>query len=167
MSVQTSSVHAAINALVTAARSAFPAAQVFDGPMVVVDQDAYSDRVTVGWDGDPDNTGEPVVDGDQDFNALNRGVTRNENFQIVCSVSHWDGQDNVTEARAAAFTLLAAFERLLRGYPPNGTGDVTLGGAVTWAHLKGGFQVLYDSDADGTACRLVFHVTCFTRLTGS
>lgn len=166
MSVATSSIPAALSYLVAAAKAAFPAALVFDGPMLVVDQEAGADRVTIGWDGDPD-TSSAAVEGDQDFNALNRGVTRDEDFRIVCSVTHWDGNSDTAAARTAAFALLAAFERLMRGYPPNGTGDVTLGGAVLWAGVKGGITVDYAADANGTACHIVFHVTCRARLTGS
>lgn len=166
MTVQTSSVDAAITYLVAAAKGAFPNALVLDGPMVVVDQDTYQDMVAVGWDGDPE--GEMVAaESDQDFAALNRGVTRDEHFSIVCCVKHWDGDNDAAKARGAARDLLAGFERLMRGYPPNGTGDVTLGGAVTWAGLSGGFQWIYEADGDGTACRIAFRVTCFTRLTGS
>lgn len=166
MTVAVSSVPAAITYLVTAARAAFPNAQVFDGPMLTVDQESAKDRVTIGWDGDPDAQA-PAVEGDQDFNALNRGVTRNEDYRIVCSVMHWSGDNDTTAARTAAFALLAAFERLMRGVPPNGQGDVTLGGAVLWAHLAGGFSVDYQSNTNGTACHIVFHVTCRARLTGS
>ena len=166
MTVAVSTVPAAISYLVTAAKAAFPNVLVCDGPMIVVDQQALPDRVTIGWDGDPD-TFSSAVEGDQDFAALNRGVTRNENYRIVCSVSHWDGNGDITTSRTAAAALLAAFERLVRGYPPNGQGDVTLGGAVTWAHLAGGFQWLYELGPDGAACTVVFHVTCFARLTGS
>jgi hypothetical protein len=166
MTVATSTVPAALTYLVTQAKAAFPNALVCDGPMIVVDQQALPDRVTIGWDGDPD-TFSPAVEGDQNFAALNRGVTRNEDYRIVCSVSHWDGGGDVIAARTAAFALLATFERLMRGYPSNGTGDVSLGGAVQWASVAGGFQVLYELGPDGAACTVIFHVTCRARLTGS
>lgn len=166
MTVATSSIPAALTALVTAATAAFPTALVFDGPMLVVDEEAWPDRVTIGWDGDTEaNT--TAVEGDQDFNALNRGVTRDENYKIVCSVTHIDGNNDTTEARNAAFALLASFEKLLRGVPPNGSGDVTLGGAVLWAHVAGGIAVDYVATENGTACHITFHVTCRARLTGS
>lgn len=168
MTVQTSSINAALTYLVNAATTAFNASGqlVLDGLPKVVDQQTYPEVITIGWDGDLD-TITPAVEGDQDFAALNRSVTRNENFRIVCSVMHWDGEDTVTNARNAAFGLLATFEKLLRGYPPNGTGDVTLGGAVTFAQIAGGIAVDYTADANGVACRIVFHVTCYTRLTGA
>ena len=166
MTVATSTIPAAISYLVTAAKAAFPTALVLDGPMVVADSEAAADRVTIGWDGDPDAY-TPAVEGDQNFNALNRGVTRDEDYRIVCSVLHWDGNSDMAAARSAAFALLATFERLMRGYPPNGTGDVTLGGAVLWAHVAGGIQAEYAADSSGTACHVVFHVTCHARLTGS
>lgn len=166
MTVNTSSIPAALTYLVTAAKAAFPTALVLDGPMIVVDQEAAADRVTIGWDGDPD-ANSSAVEGDQNFNALNRGVTRDENYRIPCSVMHWDGNGDVAAARAAAFGLLRTFELLLRGYPPNGSGDVTLGGAVLFAGVEGGITVDYVPDSNGTACHVVFHVTCRARLTGS
>lgn len=166
MSVQTSSIPAALSYLYTAAVAAFPAALVLDGPPRVSDQQSFQDVVSIGWDGD-EQMATPAVDGDQDFAALNRTLTRDELYRIVCSVMHWDGSDSVTTARTAAFALLTTFEKLLRGYPPNGTGDTTLGGAVLWSHVAGGITVDQTTDANGAACRVIFHVTCKARLTGS
>jgi hypothetical protein len=167
MTVQTTTVDAAITYLVAAATTAFPTAVVFDGPFTVADQGAYQDIVAIGWDLNEENLGAEAVIGDQNFNALNRGVTRDEDYQIVCAVRHWDGDNDVAKARAGARALLTTFERLLRGYPPNGAGDITLGGAVLWAHLAGGFSWVYEPDDNGTAVRIPFHVTCHARLTGA
>ena len=166
MTVQTSAVDAAITYLVAAAKTAFPDALVLDGPTVVVEQDAYQDMVAVGWDGVPGDLIE-AVNGDQDWGPMTRAVVRNETFSIECCVKHWDGNGDIPAARAAARQLLATFEGLMRGFGGNGTGDATLGGAVTFAGLNGGMQWFYETDEDGTACRVVFHVTCFKRLTGS
>jgi hypothetical protein len=140
---------------------------VLDGPFTTADQDANADVVAIGWDLDPENLGEAAVEGDQNFNALNRGVTRDEEYRIVCAVRHWDGDNDIAKARAAARALLNTFELLMRGYPPNGAGDLTLGGAVLWANLNGGFAWVYEPDENGTAVRIPFHVTCHARLTGS
>lgn len=165
MTILTSAIPAAIDYLVTQAKAAFPAALVLDGPMSVVDLQSWQDRITIGSDGDPDGTGDVAI-GDQDFNALNRGVTKDETFSIICSVTHWDGNDDPKASRTAAFALLRGFELLMRGYAGNGSGDVTLGGAVREANV-GALQVSAAATDDGLACTIVFKVGCKARLTGS
>lgn len=167
MTVQTTTVDDAIKYLVGAATAAFPNAIVLDGPFVVVEQGANQDVVAIGWDLDEENLGGQAVEGDQSFNALNRGVTRDEEYRIVCAVRHWDGDNDIAKARAGARALLNTFELLMRGMPPNGAGDLTLGGAVLWANLNGGFAWHYEADDNGTVVRIPFHVTCRARLTGS
>lgn len=164
MTVNTSAIPAAITYLVGAARTALPNALVFDGPMLTPDSEAAFDRVTIGWSGDDGDTS--AVDVDQDWSALNRGVSRDEHFRIMCSVLHWDGNNDIPTVRTAAFALLAAFEKLMRGYAPNGVGDVTLGGAVLFARIAVG-SVDYPSTSNGTACHITFQVACRARLTGS
>lgn len=170
MSVQTSAIPVAWNYLVSAAMTAFagsnPPVLICDGPMVVVDAEDFQDRVAIGWDG-TDTPFPTAVDGSQAFRNLDRGVTRDEDFEIVCSVTHWDGNNNVATARAAAFGLLATFERLMRGYPPNGSGDVTLGGAVLFAGIGGGIQVIPDLSEQSASITIIFRVACRARLTGS
>lgn len=166
MSIATSSIPAAIDYLVAAATTAFPKALVLDGGPKVTDQQAFQDIVAIGWDGD-EQMAMPAVEGDQDFAALNRALTRNEDYRITCSVLHWDGGGSYKVARDGAFGMLATFEKLLRGYPPNGTGDTSLGGAVLWSHVAGGTALNYVSDTNGVAAYVIFHVTCRARLTGS
>jgi hypothetical protein len=167
VSVQTSSIPAAWNYLVATAKTKFASSVlVCDGPMPVVDLEDFQDRVTIGWDGSPESYTD-AVDGEQDFNALNRAVSRDENYSIVCSVTHWDGNNDVSGARTAAFALLATFEQILRGVPPNGTGDATLGGAVLFAGIGGGIQAWPALTDKGAAFTIVFHVKCRARLTGS
>lgn len=166
MTVQTSTIPAAITYLVNAATAAFPGALVLDGPPRVSDQQSEQKVISIGWNGEED-LATPAVEGDQQFRNMDRGLTRDENYAIVCSIMCWDGSDAVTTSRAAAFGLLATFEKLLRGLPPNGTGDVTLGGAVLWAGISGGISLDYVTGPNGAASRIVFHVTCRARLTGS
>lgn len=167
MSVQTSSIPAAWDYLVSAATAAYASSVlVCDGPMPVVDMEGYQDRVAIGWDGAEESLADAVT-GSQSFNALNRGVTKNEEFGIVCSVTHWDGDNNIGTARAKAFALLATFEKLMRGYPPNGSGDVSLGGAVQFAGIGAIDAVIPILNADGASVTVVFHVACTARLTGA
>jgi hypothetical protein len=167
MTVQTSAILGAWNYLVTAAVAAYgPTVSVFDGPFPVVDASAAQDRVTIGWDGD-ENTFDAAVTGSQAFRNLDRGITKDETFEIVCSVTHWDGNNSIASARTAAFGLLATFERLMRGLPPNGSGDVTLGGAVQFAGIGGGMSVIPGLSEDGAFVTIIFHVACTARLTGA
>lgn len=170
MTVATSAIPAAWSYLVSAATAAFaganPPVLICDGQMAVADLSEFEDRVAIGWDGS-DEQFPTVVDGTQSYAALNRGITKDEDFEIVCSVTHWDGNNNISTARAAAFSLFATFERLMRGYAPNGSGDVTLGGAVTYAGINGGIQVVTDLDQQAASCTIVFRVACRARLTGS
>lgn len=167
MSVQTSSIPAAWNYLVATAKTKFAASVLIcDGPIPVADLEEYQDRVTIGWDGSAE-TFNDAVEGTQDFNALNLGLTKDETYALVCSVTHWDGNNDVSAARTAAFGLLATFEQMLRGVPPNGTGDVTLGRAVLFAGVGGPIQAWPALTSDGAAFTIVFRVNCKARLTGS
>lgn len=167
MSVATSAIAAAWDYLVSAARAAYPATvAVFDGPMPTVDGEQYQDRVAIGWDGAEESLADAVT-GSQAFRNLDRGVTKDEDFEIVCSVTHWDGDNNIGSARARCFALLATFERLMRGYPPNGSGDVSLGGAVLFAGIGGNLSVIPVLNEDGASVTVVFHVACRARLTGA
>jgi hypothetical protein len=169
MTVQTSAIPAAWNYLVTAATAAFatanPPVLICDGPLPIVDLEDFEDRVMIGWDGS--ETSADAVTGAQGFRNLDRGITKDETFEIVCSVTHWDGTNSVAAARTAAFSLFATFEGLMRGYPPNGSGDVTLGGAVTYAGIGGGIQVIPDLTDQAASFTIVFRVACTARLTGA
>lgn len=166
MTVATSSIPAAIDYLVSAATAAFPGILVLDGPPRSTDQQSFQDILSIGWAGDEDMS-TPAVEGDQDFANLDRALTRTEDYSIVCSIIHWDGGDSYAAARAGVFALLATFEKLLRGYPPNGTGDTSLGGAVLWSQVSGGTALNYAAGPNGVAAYITFHVTCRARLTGS
>lgn len=170
MTVATSAIPAAWNYLVSAATTAFagsnPPVLICDGPMAVVDLEEFQDRVTIGWDG-AEETFVTAVDGSQAFAALNRGITKDETFEIVCSVTHWDGNNSIPSARTAAFALMSKVELLMRGYPPNGSGDITLGGAVLFAGIGGGIQVIPELSDQNAAVTIVFRVACRARLTGA
>lgn len=167
MTVATSAIPAAWSYLVSAAQAAYPATVlVCDGPLPLVDLEAYQDRVAVGWDGAEESFADAVT-GSQAFANLDRGITKDETFEIVCSVTHWDGDNSISSARSKAFALMSTFERLMRGYPPNGEGDVSLGGAVLFAGIGGGLSVIPILNSDGASVTVVFHVACRARLTGA
>jgi hypothetical protein len=165
VTVQTSAVGGAIDYLVTAATAAFPGILVLDGPPRSTDQEDVLDVVAIGWDGN-DEAVTDAVDGTQDYAALNRVLTKDDTFTIVCSVMHWDGTDAVKNSRNGALALLATFEKLMRGNGGVGTGDATLGGAVLFAGI-GSYSLAYTSGPNGAACRVIFHVVCRARLTGA
>lgn len=165
MSVATSTIPAAIDYLVSAATAAFPKVLVLDGGPRSTDQQSYQDIVAIGWDGDPEMA-TAAADGDQDFATIARALTRDEDYRIICSILHWDGGESYKAARDGAFAMLAVFEKLLRGYPPNGTGDTSLGGAVLWSQVSGGNSLNYTSGPNGVGAYVIFHVTCRARLTG-
>lgn len=169
----TSTINAAINYLVSAARAAWAGDQsvhVFDGPTPAEFNLEAPNRVWIGADPTKDEeAGYDAVTGDQDVATLTQGRTKDETFSITCAIEHWDGGTDLTQARGVAFGYWATFENFLRGIPSlGGPGDVTLGGALGpsgWAKLAGGVQLHQEQQFEGCDVVIIFHVTCKARLT--
>jgi hypothetical protein len=142
---------------------------VFDGPTPADFELEAPNRIFIGADPTKlDAEGDDAVTGDQEVATLSQGRTRNEAFAITCAVEHWDGGTDLAEARSIAKGYFDTFEQFLRGIPPIGPGDVTLGGALGtsgWAQIAGGIALHQEQQSTGCAVVLVFHVSCRARLT--
>jgi hypothetical protein len=168
----TSTINAAINYLVATARTAWaadPTAFVFDGPTPAgVDQE-FPNKIWIGADPTLDETpGFEAVTGDHAAATLSQGRSLDEQFAIACAIEHWDGGTDLAEARAAAFSYWATFENFVRGRPPVGPGDTTMGGALGtsgWSQIGGGVAMHQAQKSNGCVALITFHVSCRARLT--
>lgn len=156
----TSTVPAALSALVSILRAAAALSEVVvhDGHPGSDLEDA--DVLVVGWD--PETSA--AVDFRQDFNAAG-ARTRDETFDILCFAQSWTGDSSpeaVAARRVRAFALLAAVEDALRA-----TNDApmapTLNGSVLWAHLTAG-QLRQSRGPDGAIAGVPFRISCRSRI---
>jgi hypothetical protein len=169
----TSTIPAAINYLVSTARTQWAADQtviVFDGPTPAASGGEFANRVWIGADPMQDDApGFEAVVGDQDVATMTQGRTRDEQYAIACAIEHWDGGSDLAAARATAFGYLATFEGFLRGVPgTGGPGNIGLAGALGlagWAQLKGGIALHQEQQTSGCVALITFHVSCRARLT--
>jgi hypothetical protein len=170
MTATTTTINAAITYLVTTATNAWAADQsmtVFDGPTPAGYKLESQNRIWIGADPTLTEPGAEAVTGTTGVATLSQGRSLNEDFAIVCAIEHWDGGTDFAEARAAAFGYLAVFQQFLRGLPPVGPGDTSMGGALGpsgWAQatISAVHQLQLDTGADVV---IVFHVLCRARLT--
>jgi hypothetical protein len=157
MTVATSRIPAAINALfalLTTALADDPVT-VVDGPPIGMPSEA--DYLYVGW-----QLGENVgAEMRQDF-AYAGARRRDEEFDILCQVDAWTGDDDVPARRQRAFDLLAVVEDALRATDTQPTAP-NLSGAVLWSHITQGQLTQTNSDS-GVAVRIPFRITCRARL---
>lgn len=168
----TSTINAAINYLVTTARAAWAADQstyVFDGPIPAGFDQEFPNKIWIGADPTLDDApGFEAVTGDHNVATLSQGRSLDEQYNIVCTIEHWDGGTDLSEARAKAFSYWATFENFVRGLPPVGPGDTTLGGALGtagWAQISGGVAMHQAQKSNGCVVLITFHVQCRARLT--
>ena len=153
----TSTVPAAIDALLVILRTApeLSGVRVFDGPPT--DDMAGPDFVAVGWQ--PEGEEAPAIT--QDFNAAG-ARTRDEEFDLLCWAESWTGDRSVSARRVRAFELLAVVEQAIRasGAQPEAP---TLGGVVLWSHLTGAtLRQMFTQD--GTRVGIAFTVSCRARI---
>jgi hypothetical protein len=172
MTAVTSRINAAISYLVTQATSTWGSDQqthVFDGPTPADFNLEAPSRVWIGADPTKlEAAGDDAVTGDRGVATLTQGRALNETFEITCAVEHWDGGTDLAEARSVAFGYWSTFENFVRGLPPVGPGDTTLGGALGssgWAQIAGGVQVHQEQQPSGCDVVIVFRVSCIARLT--
>lgn len=168
----TSTINAALTYLAATARATWAedsTAFVFDGPTPAGFQQEKPNKIWIGADPmQDDEPGFEAVTGDHTAATLSQGRTLDETYSIVCAVEHWDGGTDLAEARAAAFGYLATFENFVRGVPPVGPGDTTLGGALGtsgWSQISGGIAVHQAQKSTGCLVLITFHVSCRARLT--
>jgi hypothetical protein len=149
----TSSVPAAIDALLALLRAAPELAdvQVLDGPPVGDLADA--DYVTVGWQPGADE-GASLS---QSF-AYAGARVREEDSVILGYVESWSGDTDMKARRDRAFELLGVVESVIRASGGNPTAP-TLGGVVQWAEFTAGSLRQISSD-QGLTAGIGWSVTC-------
>lgn len=168
--MSTTTIHAAINYLVATAKTAWlsdTSMTVFDGPTPANFNLESKSRLWVGADPTLPDPGADAVTGTTDVATLSQGRSLDEQFAITCAIEHWDGGTDVAEARGAAFGYLATFQGFLRGLPPVGPGDTTMGGALgTAGWAQASIAAVHEfQQSDGVDVVIVFHVLCRARLT--
>jgi hypothetical protein len=153
----TSTVPAAVDALLSILNAApeLSGVQVIDGPPV--EDMSGADLVAVGWQ--PDS--EEAVQLEQDFNAAG-ARTRDEDFSILCWAESWTGDRSMSARRSRVFDLLAGVEQAIRASDANPEAP-TLNGTVLWAHLTSGTLRQASTD-QGVRAGVAFAVTCRSRI---
>lgn len=168
--MSTTTINAAIAYLVNTAKSTWASDQnmtVFDGPTPAGFQLESKSRIWIGADPTLDQPGAEAVTGTTEVATLSQGRSLNEDYAIVCAIEHWDGGTDLSEVRSVAFGYMATFQGFLRGLPPVGPGDTTMGGALGtsgWAQASIA-SVHQFQQTDGADVVIVFHVLCRARLT--
>jgi hypothetical protein len=167
--VTTSAIPAALDWLVSACKTGVtPVGGVMipvyvqDGPLATMDPLVFPQRLAIGWDSL--NPNEPGVDGHQEFASLGTRL-RDERFDIVCTAEDWSGDVSMKPRRDNCFGLVAQVELLIRGAPPRGPGDTTMGGSVVYSQISGPLQFHMSQDPSGASATCVFRISARARLT--
>lgn len=170
MTLTTDLVHDVIGYLVTQCQSsvllgaAVPPVAIADGPIPPGEIFQTSQqRVSIGYDTISAAPEAGIARSRWPFLGTS-GAYREETGDIVCTAEAWTGDTAPTVARAACKTLVGAVENMLRGYPPNGPGDSSMGGLVQWSQVEGPFTWTQKQDNNGFSAACVFHVTYLARL---
>lgn len=152
----TSQVPALISAVVTAlsADPGMAGVLVNDGPIVTAQQ-AGTDWVFVGYDGDPQGEME-AASATQEWAGLG-AKRKDEQIDLVCAVVAGRGDTNVAAARSRAYVLLGVVEDILRADPSLGFDPPTV------FEMSAG--VLYqEQTTGGIQARIPFTVSGRTRI---
>jgi hypothetical protein len=134
-------VPAALTALVALAAAALPSVQVFDGPPTTDLPDTY---LLVGFaEGGPAVTGQQITEG---------GGLTEEVYDIACQLSVYSGDTDIATTRGQAAGLFDTLATALAGADK-------LGGAVGFADLSG-FDWTQDQASEGAVVTVDFTVNC-------
>lgn len=152
-----STIPAALDALVAAARRAWPDVQVLDGgPTTEVGDDV----IAIGYSGSPD---EPDVRSTLAREQLDLQPDL-ERYDVVGMVSAWRGDAHSGGRPDARTTRLRAFE-LLEGLRRELAADARLGGTVMMARLST-LDMVADQTQAGPVCTIRFtvHIDAFAEV---
>ena len=108
---------------------------VFDGEVPKINATGIEQCLWIGWNalsaGD-----EPFGTSTQGFAYLGNDATRRDNAgEIICTAKHWTGDTTMKVHRDGCKAIVAAVELMLRGVPPAGPGDSSMGGLVEWSEF--------------------------------
>lgn len=148
----TSSIPAAIAGLIATLKASptLAGVDVFDGPPMAGENPDY---MCVGHDPTDPLT---AAEGSQTPASLGNR-SREESYEIACSLVAWSGGDSIAERRIRAMALFAGVEAAVRA-------DITLGGAVRTAQV-GSYSLLQELTEQGASAGLRFRIICSARLT--
>ena len=144
----TSVVPALIDALVTNARTALPALNVYDGFGVT---DYPGDFLMIGVN-DPNGSDFTDSADSQQAWANANGTARDETGQVWCVAFSWTGDTNQKAARDAAFATVSAVENMLRSDPTQGVAN------VLWAEFGSSQSLKQDQDEHGASAQVAFQI---------
>lgn len=102
---------------------------------------------------------------DQGFSFLDQGKTRDEQLEVSLAAEAISGDTSIASARAGAFAVMRAIEVMLRGSPPFGPGDASMGGLVFWSEVGGPIELQQGQITQGACALVKFRVHAFVRLT--
>lgn len=145
----TSTVPAALDAMVSLFSAGLTAVSVHDGPAVAGD---YRDHLSVGWDGDNPE----VVEWEQSPAAIRPNHPRDEVFFVACVINAGTG-DTMRDRRSRVFAIFAQIETVLRS-------NITLGGVVQTAQASGGSLLQESSAEDGLTAAMRFRIRVKSRI---
>jgi hypothetical protein len=169
MTLTTSLVHDVINYLVTQCNSsaalggASPPVLVIDGPTAAGEPLTAQQQMWIGFDAVTGGTDAASATQKWPFLGTS-GAFRDETGAVTCTAQAWSGDLTPATSRAVVKTMVGAVENMLRGYPPAGPGDSSMGGLVQWSAVDGPFNWTQSQDNNGFSAMCVFRVTYFARL---
>lgn len=102
---------------------------------------------------------------DQGFSFLDQARTRDNQIEVLCAAEAISGDTVMAEARLGAFAVMKVVEVLLRGSPPLGPGDASMGGLVYWSEVSGPVELQQGQISQGAVALVKFRVSAFVRLT--
>lgn len=151
--------------------SATPPVTIIDGQPATQDVLAVNGTGLTQWlwigstglvpSGQPDQ----AASSQQGFAFLDQARTRDNDLDIACAAEATAGSSVMAEARNGAFAVMAAVEVMLRGSPPFGPGDASMGGLVMWSEVVGPIDLEQEQTQAGANARVRFRVTATVRLT--
>jgi hypothetical protein len=154
--VVTSRIPAAIDGLVALCRGlpALATVAIHDGPP----GSNLTDQLMLFIGDTPEDL--VSVRGSQNWAALGARA-KDERFTIVCTAAARSGDTNMKVERDRAFSIVAAVEIAVRDLV---TGDISLGGAVSWCGLDEDISLAQLQTPDGALAKVGFGVTCRARI---
>ena len=138
---------------------------VFDGPGTLGEQSTdVSQALWIGWDAIGAGTEAAAAVQKWSFLGQN-GNFRDEDGEIICTAQAWSGDTVPANSRIQCKLIVGALETMLRGVPPAGPGDSSMGNLVQWSQVSGPYQ-WHQTQASqfGYSAACVFRVQYFARL---
>ena len=140
---------------------------IIDGEDTTSDALVEAQRLYIGYDaiaGTNSEGAQEAGSATQKFSFLDQARTRDEIGSVTLTAQDWSGDTNINTHRDACKLLVGAVEVMLRGSPPFGPGDASMGGLVQWSQVTDATWY-QDQLQSGAVASCVFKVSYFRRLT--